>query len=349
MAATTIADLAHAPVELLLAAVQERQPRLNRLLTSPLVVQDPRNFANRALEDGAVEVEMPIISPVSGTYTGQNPGTPPTINGISSKRQKAPVVYREAAWGRDAFAAAQSGIDPFAYIVDKIINVRHDNAENMLINQQIGLFKSTDFADLILDTDFTEDPVGAPGDKSFFDADAFHDLTGIFGIKEDDMIGGIITMHSKLRTYLKKQDELDTVKPSSGGLEFLTYKGLRVVVDDRLVRAGTTSGFIYPVTIYAPGTVIFNLATQGTDGTTSSSLAYDSDIPNLTKALYDRIVMVAHVNGCIWRPDLAQGGSIEGAIDDCGPTDAQLATQGVWKTAYVNVKETRIARGEFNL
>lgn len=349
MAATTIADLAHAPVELLLAAVQERQPRLNRILNSALVAQDPRNFANRALEDGAVEVEFPIISPVAGTYTIQNPGTPPTPNNITSKRQKAVVMYRECAWGRDAFSAAQSGLDPFAYIVDKILNVRYDNAENMLINQQLGMFKSDDFAALKLDTSINEDPVGAAGSNSYFDADAFHDLTGIFGIKEDDMVGGIITMHSKMRTYLKKQDELDTTKPSDGGLEFVSYKGLRVVVDDRLRRAGTTSGYVYPVTVYAPGTVVFNIATQGTDGTTSSSLAYDSDIPNLMKALYDRVVMVAHINGLIWSPSTAQGGSIVGAIAKGGPTDAQLATQEVWKTAYQNVLETRIARGEFNL
>jgi hypothetical protein len=232
-------------------------------------------------------------------------------------------------------------------MVDKILNVRYDGAENMLIQSQIGMFKSTDFASLVLNTSVNEDPVGAAGSNSYFGADAFHDMTGIFGIKEDDLVGGIITMHTKVRTYLKKQDELDTVKPSSGGLEFQSYKGLRVVVDDRLVRVGTTSGFVYPVTIYAPNTVVFNIAAQGTDGTTSSSMAYDSDIPNLVKALYDRIVMVSHINGVIWSPADALGGAQ--VIAKGGPTDAQLATQGVWKTTYSNVKETRIARGEFNV
>jgi hypothetical protein len=349
MAATAIADLAHAPVELLLAAIQERQPRMNSLFNSPLVLQDPRNFANRALEDGAIEVEMPIISPVTGGYTLQNPGTPPVIDKITSKRQKAPVMYREKAWGRDAFAAAQSGIDPFAYIVDRILNLRLDMAEDAIINQLIGLFKSSDFAALKLATGVNEAPVGSPGSNVYFDADAFHDMTGIFGVKEDDMVGGVITMHSKMRTYLKKQDELDTNKPSAGGLEFLSYKGLRVIVDDRLVRAGSTSGGVYPVTILAPGTVVFNIATQGTDGTTSSSLAYDSDVPNLTKALYDRVVGISHINGTIWTPELAQGGSIADDIERGGPTDAQMATQGVWKTAFANVKETRVARGEFNV
>lgn len=347
MAHTTITDLAHAPVELLLAALQERQPRLNSLFNSDLVIADPRNFADRAIEDGATKVEIPLISPVPGGYTIQNPGTPPAIANITSGRQAAPVFYREKAWGADAFSRSQSGIDPFAYIADKILNVRYDGAEDYLINVLNGIFKSDDFASLILATGVNEDPVGDPSDNVYFDSDLFHDLTGIFGVKEDDMAGGVITMHSKVRTWLKKQDELDTVKPSSGGLEFKTYKGCRVVVDDRLVRAGTTSGFVYPVTIAAPRTIVFDFAKQSQDGTTSSSLAYNSDVPNLRKALYDRIVGVCHVNGTVWTPASATGGAL--VIVDGGPSDVQLATANAWQTAYENVKETRIARALVNV
>lgn len=342
MAHTTITDLAHAPVELLLEALQERQPRMNSIWNSPLVIPDPRNFANRALEDGAIQVEIPLISPIAGGYTGQNPGTPPDPDNISSGRQVAPVVYREKAWGADAFARAQSGIDPFAYIADRILNVRFDGAEGMYLAVQNGIFASGDFAGLILVTDVNE---GGDTDV-FFDAEMFHDMTGILGIKEDDFVGGTISMHSKVRTNLKKLEELDTVKPSEGqGIPFNTYKGLRVLVDDRLVRDGTVSGKVYPVTIQAPGTVVFNIATQSQDGTTSSSLAYDSDIPNLRKALYDRIVMVCHVNGAIWSPAAADAPP---TVAKCGPTDVQFALKNAWKTAYSNVKEMRIVRAEVN-
>lgn len=342
MAHTTIDNLAHAPVELLLGAIQERQPRVNSILNSSLVLQDPRNFANRALEDGAIKVEIPIISPLLGGYTLQNPGTPANIDNITSGRQAAAVMYREKAWGRDAFAASQSGLDPFAFIVDRINNVRFDGCETSLIATLNGIFASDDFASLILSSGVNEDPVGNAAGNVYYDADVFHDQTGIFGVKEDDLIGGIITMHSKVRTWLKKLDEIDTIKPSSGGLEFQVYKGLRIVTDDRLVRAGTTSGFVYPVTIAAPGTTVFNIASQSEDGTTSSSLAYDSDIPNLRKALYDRVVTVTHVNGTVWTPENADGGAL--TIAKGGPTDAQLATANAWNTTYVNVKETRISR-----
>jgi len=82
---TTIDDLLHAPVELLLAALQERQPRLNTLMNSPLVLQDPRNFANQALSTGATKIEIPLLTPVPGGYSTQDPGTPPPIAGLGSK------------------------------------------------------------------------------------------------------------------------------------------------------------------------------------------------------------------------------------------------------------------------
>lgn len=347
MAHTTITNLAHAPVELLLAALAERQPRMNSLFNSDLVIKDPRNFADRALEDGAVDIEIPLLHPLQGTYTVQNPGTPPTIQNITSDRQKTPVMYREGAWGRDAFSLAQSGMDPLAYVAERLLNVRYDGAEDALINILDGIMKSDDFADLIYDEDpVNEDPVGDSGSNVFMDAERFHNMTGVLGIKEDDLIGGVITMHSKVRTYLKIADELETVKPSEGGIPFITYKGMRVVADDRLRRAGTTSGFVYPVTIAGPRTLVFNFAKQTQDGTESSSLAFDSDIPNLKKALYDRIVTVCHVNGTVWTPEDADGGAL--VVAKGGPTNAQFATANAWATAYTNVKETRIVRAYVN-
>jgi hypothetical protein len=342
MAHTTIANLAHAPVELLLEAIHEAQARINSIWNSPLILQDPRNFANRALEDGATNVQMPLIKPIGGTYTLQNPGTPPTPDNISSVRQNAAVVYREKAWGADAFSRAQSGIDPFAYIANRILQVRFDAAEDMFINIVGGMFASTAFAGNIFATGFADSAVA----EVYFDQDIFHDMTGLLGVKEDAFIGGTILMHSKVRTNLKKLNELDTVKPSEGqGIEFQTYKGLRVVCDDRLVRnAASGPSKVYSVTICAPQTILFNIATQSQDGTTSSSLAYDSDVPNLRKALYDRVVMLCHVNGTIWSPQ--NGGAL--TIATAGPTDAQFVTANKWLSAYNNPLETRVVRSYVN-
>lgn len=339
MAYTTITDLSHAPVEVLLEALQERQPRLNSIANSPLVIDDPRNFANRALEDGATQIDIPILSPVTGGYTLQDPGTPPTVDNITSDRQVAPVFYREKAWGRDAFARAQSGLDPIAWIVDRILNVRNDDIESTLIAVLNGIFASADFASLLYDASVNENPVGAPGSNVAFTPTVFHRLTGLLGIKEDDLLGGIITMHTAVRTDLKIADELDEVRDSEGNLLFQSYKGMRIVVDDRLSRAGATSGTVYPVTIAAPQTTVWSVADQGTDGTESSSLAFDNDIPNLRKALYDRVVSLLHINGAKW---------VGAGVAAGGPTDAQVATADNYETTYVNVLETRIVRTEVN-
>jgi hypothetical protein len=265
---------------------------------------------------------------------------------ITSGRQKAPMVYREKAWGRDAFSAAMSGLDPLTFIIDRVLNVRLDGAEDQWLAELDGIFASADFASLILDTDVNEAPVASPGDNVFFDADVFHDLTGILGIRENDLVGGTIVMHPKVRTKLKKLDETDFVPGSkSNGIPFDTYKGLRLVVDNRAIRDGTSDGKVYPVTIAAPRSTILNIAKQSSDGTTSSSLAYWSDTPNLFKALYDRIAVLCHVNGTIWNPN---GPNPDLTIAKCGPTDAQLKTADAWETAYTDVMNTRIVRALVN-
>lgn len=340
MAHTTITDLAHAPMEVIFAAVQERSPYTNSILNSAAVMKDPR-WASRALEVGGTDVDLPVISPLPGGYTLQNPGTPATVDKLTSKRQTAPVLYREKPWGRDALAVAQSAVDPLNYIADQINAVRAYDAEATLVKILTGIFGTTAFLGLDVTT-VNEDPTGDAASNAYWTADTFHDTVGILGIREDDLRGGVILMPPQLRTYLKKLDEIDYVKGSDGGAFMETYKGMRVHVDTRLTRAGTTSGTVYQAYICAPGSIVYSLAPQSADGTLASSLAFDADVPNLRKALYDRIVYLVHVNGAIWTPT---GLTIAAA----GPTDAQLATVNKWGTAFSSVNEHRIVRAEVNI
>lgn len=350
MAFTTIDDLLHAPVQILVKAIRERQPRRNSIMTSPLVIRDSA-WANRAVTEGGTSIEIPLIKPVPGGYTLQNPGTPATVDALGSAKQTAAVCYREKAWGRDAFAAGMSGVDPLNWLADAINNVRFDKQEAQIIAMLLGIFKSTGFTGLNYNVAFSktvnEAPVGVPASNLYWDTDVFHDTVSILDIREDDLRGGVMFVHPKHRTYLKKADELDTVKASTGDFLMETYKGLRVVVDNRLVRAGTTSGFVYRYFIAAPGSVIVSQADQSGDGTTVSSLAPDVDVPNLRKALWDRITDIVHVNGCSWSPATAQGGAL--TVAKGGPTDAQFATQNAWVLKSTSAGEVKVLTGEVNV
>lgn len=344
MAHTTIANLASWPIQVVLAALRDRQPARNSILTSALAMSDPR-WAQRCVDDGAVTLEFPVLSPVPGGYTLQNPGTPPTPDNITARSQKAVALYREKAWGRDAFAVSQSGLDPLSVVADTLNNLRFDSWETTLIAQLKGIFLSSAFSGLSITTP-NESPISSPGSNVLWDTDIFHDTIGILGMREDDLNGGIIVMHPKLRTFLKKADEIDYVKASSGTVTLETYKGLRIVVDDRLRRVVNTTGYVYTFYIMAPNTVVFSMAAQSADGTLSSSLAFDSDVPNLRKALYDRTVCMVHVNGTIWQPASAD---VPPTVATAGPTDTQLALANAWGCAYADKKNMRIVWGEVNI
>lgn len=346
MAHTTITNLAHAPIQIILAAITEMRLKRRSLFNSPVVRQD-NTWASRCVTEGGVQIEIPILKPLTGGYTLQNPGTPPTVDNMTSDKQVMPIMYREKAWGRDSFSASQSGMDPLNYFAQQVNAVRDEDMESSLVSLLTGVFKSSAFSALTLSNSVNEAPVGSPGSNVQFNANAFHDILNILGEREDDIVGGTILMHSKLRTYLKKLDEIQYVKGSDGQPDLPIYKGLRIVVDDRLRRAGTTSGFVYPLYIAAPGSIILSQAPQSEDGTLSSSLAFDKDIPNLRAALYDRIVYGLHVNGTKWQPASASGGAL--TVAKAGPTEAQLATVDAWGLVSSRVGDVKVVRGEFNI
>lgn len=346
MAHTTIANLAHAPIQIILAAITEARLKRRSLFNSPVFMHDPK-WANRAVTDGGTSIEIPILKPLNGGYTLQNPGTPPTVDNMTSAKQIAPVMYREKAWGADSFSRSQSGMDPLNYFAQQVVAVRDDDLESAALNVLLGVFKGSAFSSLKLANSVNEDPVGAAGSNVQFTANQYHDLTGILGEREDDLRGGIIFMHSKLRTYLKKLDEIDTIRGSEGGMDMDFYKGLRIVCDDRLRRAGTTSGYVYQFYVVAPGAFVVSEATQSEDGTKSASLAFDRDIPNLRAALYDRVVFSMHLNGCKWQPASASGGAL--TIATGGPTDTQLATTDAWGLAASRAGAIRAVLAEFNV
>jgi len=346
MAHTTITNLAHAPIQIILAALTEARLKRRSIFGSPVVVSDS-TWANRVVNEGGVQIEIPVYRPLTGGYTLQNPGSPPSVDNMTSDKQVAAAIYREKAWGRDSFARAQSGMDPLNYFSQQVVAVRDEDLEGSLINILTGVFKSSAFSSLTLANSVNEAPVGSPGSNVQFTANAFHDTVNLLGEREDDLRGGTIFMHSKLRTYLKKLDEITYVKGSDGSFDLELYKGLRVVVDDRLRRAGTTSGFVYQMYVAAPGSIVLSEAVQSEDGTLAASLAFDRDIPNLRAALYDRIVSIIHINGTKWTPASATGGAL--TVATAGPTDAQFATQNAWGLAVSRAGAIKVVRAEFNI
>jgi hypothetical protein len=149
--------------------------------------------------------------------------------------------------------------------------------------------------------------------------------------------GGIIFAHTDIVTSLQIQDEIDFIRSSEGKFLYRAWKGLRVVVDDSLKRAGATSGSVYYTLICAPGSVIFDQKPQIFTDKPGEVAAVQVDLTQLSTndvVIYDRTRYCVHPQGAKWvgTPTYA----------DAGPSDTELATAANWNLALNDVRNSGI-------
>ena len=349
------AGLKHLPKPALIeAAVMQGVGRKYAWITSGLRAEPGVNYPDSARAIGATELQIPVLKPIEGTMTLQNPGTPPTPSDITTEKQVAPVVLLEHAIGGTAFTAEylrSTGMTMTEAMAGSINVTRDKEVAGRAIASLQGIFASSDFSGLLANTaagDYAvnEDPVNAPGDNLEWTDDFFTDAAHVIGSDVEEFRGGVIMMHSKVRAYLQKVNPSDFESKSVGDLTISIYRNMLVVANDALSRDGDTSGKVYQVYLSKPAQLIAQIGTQGPDGTTASSLAFDNDVPNLRKAMYDRVALLVHWNGAKWVP--ANADSVP-TIAEAGPTQDQLKLANAWELAFENIALFGVIKMEVNV
>lgn len=122
--------------------------------------------------------------------------------------------------------------------------------------------------------------------------EAVYDTVQLNGEFSDELT--LIVMHSAVLTHLKKQNVVETVRPSDGG-EFSTYLGRQVVVDDSLAA----SGGVYTTILAKSGAMGFADGTMG-----RHIIEMDRDIlgGNDTAAFRRRFALHAAGSSCLASP-----------------------------------------------
>lgn len=89
------------------------------------------------------------------------------------------------------------------------------------------------------------------GDAAIFNSDAFTDASYTMG----ELTGGMtaIAVHSKVMARMSKNDDIVMVPDSEGKLIIPTYKGVRVVMDDKMPKTGSGDDTIYTSVMFGAG------------------------------------------------------------------------------------------------
>ena len=225
---TTLSDVI--VPELFTTYTIQKTMELSALFQSGIIAHSPE--FDRLASEAAPVHNMPFFEDLSGDSENVVEGADLTAAKITSKKDVSTTIRRAKAWSATDLSAALAGKDPMAAIGSLVAGFWARDMQKELINLLNGVFGSytdtnsntvTPLSDHILDIS------GETGNAAKISASAFIDACQLLGDAQSQLTA--VAMHSAVKAYLKKQNLIQFERDSTD-VEFETYQGRRVIVDD---------------------------------------------------------------------------------------------------------------------
>lgn len=307
MAGTTISDII--VPELFNPYVVQKTMEKSAFFNSGIITRSP---AFDALASEAARTHnMPFFEDLQGDADNIVEGQTIEVQKITSKKDVSTTIMRRQKWSASNLSAALAGKDPMAAIGDLVAGYWARQYQKELINILAGVFASTSMQDHILDISALE------GEAANISASAVIDTLQLMGDAQDQL--SAVVMHSATKAYLKKKNLIATERDSTN-VEFDTYQGRRVIVDDGCpVSAGvyTTYFFGTGAIAYGEGSPVRFVQTE---------TKRDPDDGAGVDMLYNRRCFIMHPRGVAW--------TNKKRTNPESPTRAELADATNWNRVY---------------
>lgn len=307
MAGTTLSDVI--VPELFNPYVTQKTKELSALFASGIAESNPA--FNRLASEAAPIHTMPFFEDLKGDPEDVVEGVDLTAHKIESKKDVSTTIRRAMMWSATDLSASLSGADPMAAIGSLVAGFWARNLQKELVSELSGVFGAPSMADHLLDIS------GLSGKAANISASAFIDACQLLGDAQSDLTA--VCMHSATKAYLKKQNLIVTERDSTD-VEFDTYQGRRVIVDD---GCPVDSG-VYTTYLFGNGAVAYG------DGSPVGFVPTEVD-RNKRKGsgvdfLINRRTFILHPRGIKWTNNTrAHAESV---------SRAELATAANWERVY---------------
>lgn len=325
-------------------AIREKQTTFPSLLNSGVAVMAP--VLDAAASGPGTSVNIPSLRDITDQDDEiQVENTAPTTdNVITSGLQVAPVLNRVWKTSSTALAAQVSGADPVDAVTSMLGQSRQKRRQKTLLAILRGLFGTAVAANgaAALSALRLGGTSAEPFDESGLDAtseqlfspDMFIDAKAILGELADELANGVMWMHPNIKARLEKLDADGFKSGVPSGLSFTitTYRGIPLYTSESLVRAGSTSGYVYDTYIASRGSIGIGEKPQAADVIDTASLQLDTDKGKNNEIIYDRNRFLLHVNGAKWK----------GTPGGQSATNAELQTTTNWELAWGSAKAVGI-------
>lgn len=267
----------------------------------------------------APTVNMPFFEDLNGDSEAVVEGQDLTPAKLGSQNDVAAIFRRAKMWYASDLDAALSGLDPMRAVGERVASFWARDMQHELIQILAGVFGAATMKDNILDISALE------GAAANWSANAFIDAEEKLGDAKTDLTA--VVMHSATEAYLKKQNFIQTVQPSSD-VAFGLYQGKRVIVDDGCpVSAG-----VYTTYLFGDGAIAYGNGSPV--GFVPTEVDRDKKKGSGVDYLINRRTSILHPIGVAWT-----GASVANTVS--GPTRAEFAKAANWKRVY-ETKQIRI-------
>ncbi|WP_308525883.1 major capsid protein [uncultured Veillonella sp.] len=287
----------------------KRTMELSALYNSGIVVNS-KKFDELASE-AAPTHNMPFFEDLSGRAQNMIEGQEVAANKITSNKDVSTTIRRFTMHAATNLSAALAGTDPMAAIGDLVAAYWARQMQLELISILKGVFASTSMKDHVLDIS------GMTGKAANIGAESFIDALQLLGDAQGQLTG--VVMHSATKSYLKKRNLIDTQRDSTD-VEFDTYQGRRVIVDDGC----PVDGDVYTTYLFGSGAIA--LGNGSPVGHKPSEIARDPKIGAGIDYLITRRVFILHPRGIAWQN--AKRANVESVSPD------ELEDKTNWKRVY---------------
>lgn len=293
--------------------VVQRTAELSKLVRSGIVV--PNKELDKLASAGGTLINMPYWDDLAGDDEVLSDEGALTPSKITAKKDVAVLLMRGKAWSVNDLAKALSGDDPMKAIGDLV-------AEYWVRMEQKTLFKTLEGAFKGTNSDTNVHDISAKGTDDKFTASTFIDAKTKLGDAADKLTA--IAVHSAVFAELEKQNLIEYIPNSQGIIEFPTYLGKNVIVDDGCPKESD----VYTTYLFGQGAV-----GRG-EGAAPVPTETDRDSLAGDDILINRRHFILHPRGIKFKNTSVSGDS---------PTNAELAEATNWERVYES-KNIRIVQ-----
>lgn len=303
MAATKIANII--VPEVFNPYVIEKTAQLSKLVKSGIV--EPNAELDALAIAGGKLINMPYWKDLTGDDEVLSDSGALTVNNIASGKDVAALLMRGKAWGVNDLAKALSGDDPMGAIGDLVAEYWARMEQKTLLSVLKGIFGASSMSANVHDISSELEGAGKISGASFIVA------KNKLGDNSDKLTA--VMMHSDTFTALEQQNLIQYIPNSQGIVEFPSYMGKEVIVDDGCPKDSD----VYTTYLFGKGAI--------GKGNGQAPVPTETDRDSLAgeDILINRQHFILHPRGVKFTNTSVAGDS---------PSNAELATQTNWERVY---------------